>query len=367
MGCIVPMSERISGWVEDPRISWTGISPFGCLKGAAKAGRLSILHHTYGAFPRLLVSGTVPADVALVQVAPSDNGTWNLGVSVDYTAALLSTATLRVAQVNSRMPRTHGETQVDPALFDCVVEADRALPQLRLSKQASGVEEAIAANVRRLVRDGDCVEIGWGSLGDAVWHALAGKKDLGVHSGFLSDSVTDAMDAGVVTNRFKQVETGRTVGTVALGSDKLYRAVDDNPKFSMMPSTFTHATNVIEQIDRFTAINFALEVDLSGQANSEMTEGRYVGALGGLPDFANGAGLSHGGRSVIALRSRAAQMPGIVARLSNGNVSLPRSLVDFVVTEYGVAEITMMSLNERRSALVALAHPEDRARLMDYY
>jgi acyl-CoA hydrolase len=361
--CIVPQSEPVRALCSDPAVSWSGIGPFGPLREVQQNGRFKILPVRYSELPRRLRAGRLRADVALIQVSLNVDDEFCLGVAVDYTPALLDVARVKIAQINRSMPVTCGATRVDRAKFDAIVDADLPLPQIPALHFAS-VERAIGENIARLVPDGACLEIGWGSLGDAVASALTEKRDLGVHTGFLTDSVAELMSSGVVTNRRKAAFPGASLGTVAFGTlDRLYRAMHGNNQFSLQPSDISHSPVVMAAIDNFHAINFALEVDLAGQVNTEMINGRYRGAIGGLSDFVEGARRSTGGRTIFALRARNGSQPGIVPNFADGIVTVPRQMVDFVVTEYGIADISGANFVESRRALIAIAHPEDRSQL----
>lgn len=362
LGCIVPMSPVVERLCLDDRTRWTGVAPFGALFHAMAENRFDLRLLRYSQFPGMLLEGLIPADVALIQVKRLDDGSFNLGTTVDYSLALIEAAPIRVAQVNSRMPETCGETRVDPGLFSAVIESDVSLPFLT-SQPPSAADLEIAGHVARLVPDGACLEIGWGSLGDAIWRALSGKRDLGVHTGFMADAVAELVESGVISNRRKAVFNGITVGTVAFGTNTLYRALHRNELFALHPSDVTHASSVISANDNMIAINSALEVDLSGQVNTEMAGRSYRGAIGGLADFVEGARGSRGGRTIITLRSRRGRRSSIVQNLSHGNVTLPSHSVDYVVTEYGIAELSGKSLQERRRAMIAIAHPEEHRRL----
>lgn len=310
------------------------------------------------AVPQLLRMGLLPRDVALVQVAPADrDGYHSLGVSVDYLPAALECARLVIAEVNDRMPPSCGPVRIHRSRFAGVVNVDRELPQAPVAAP-SAAEARIAAQVAGLIPDGATVQLGIGRAPAAIAAALASHRGLGIHSGLLGDWVVDLMESGAVNNRGKGADAGVTVGGTALGTERLYRFLDRNPSVELRPVEQTHDVRVLARLSRFTAINAAVEVDLTGQVNAEMVGGRPVGAVGGQVDFMRGAVLSPGGRSIIVLPSTAhgGAVSRVVPRLTDP-VTTARSDVDVVVTEHGVAELRGKGLAARRHALLRVADP----------
>jgi len=362
--CIVPFSTHFTSNVIT-YFHFSGIGGYGFLEALERERRLEILPIRYSDLPRFLREGALKVDVALVQVSPkAEDDCHTFGAAADYTRALVDSARCVVAEVNSQAPVTLGDTSVLPSSFTAYVEVSRPLLEYR-SPEPDSVDLAVAENVARLIPDGATLEVGIGSLGEAVWRALSRKHDLGVHSGILTDSVADLMEAGVITNRRKTVDEGLTVGGVLFGTKRLYEFAHRNPRISLRAIEYTHNPCIASRLERFFAVNFALKVDLTGQVNAEVADGLHFGAVGGLPDFAEGAHRSHGGASIVALRSTAKRggVSRIVAHLDEGVVTLPRTNVDYVVTEFGIAELRGKSLRERARAMVNIAHPNFRGRL----
>jgi acyl-CoA hydrolase len=362
--CIVPFSTHFTSDVAT-YFHFIGIGGYGFLEALERERRLEILPVRYSDLPRLLRAGALKVDVALVQVSPrGKDDCHTFGAAADYTRTLVDTARYVLAEVNSQAPVTSGDTLVLPSSFTDHVEVSRPLLEYRVP-QPDSVDLAIAENVARLIPYGATLEVGIGSLGEAVWRALSRKQDLGVHSGILTDAIADLMEAGVITNRQKAVDEGLTVGGVLFGTRRLYEFAHRNPRISLRAIDYTHDPCIMSRLECFFSINFALEVDLTGQVNAEVADGLHFGAVGGLPDFAEGAHRSHGGASIIALRSttKRGRVSRIVAHLNKGVVTLPRTSVDYVVTEFGIAELRGRSLQERVRAMVSIAHPNFRGRL----
>ena len=327
----------------------------------ARADYVPLYYHEY---PRYVVEGHKP-DVAILHVTPPNKHGWcSFGTSVDFQRAAVD-----VAQVNDRMPRTLGDNRVHVTEIDWFVEANDPLPTIPASV-IGPVERAIGANCASLVRDGDCMQLGIGSIPDAVLKQLADKRDLGIHSEMLSDSVAGLMDAGVITNRRKQLNTGASVATFALGTQALYDFIDDNPAVYMAPVDYTNHPRVICQQDNMVAVNSAIQVDLMGQVCSETVGALQYSGPGGQVDFVRGANMSRGGRNIIALPSTARH--GTVSRISPmlpvGNaITTNRYDVNYIVTEYGIAKLWGKNLSERAEALIAIAHPDFREELRAAY
>jgi acyl-CoA hydrolase len=224
------------------------------------------------------------------------------------------------------------------------------------------VEKRIGEHVAGLVEDGATLQIGIGALPETILGALREHRNLGVHSGLVNDTVADLMEAGVITNSAKTVDPFTTVAGMVMGTERIFSFADRNPAIQLRATSYTHDPKVLAAQSRLVAINAAIEVDLTGAVNAELAAGTYVGAVGGAVDFARGARLSRGGLSVVALPSATATASRIVPRLS-GPVSTPRSEVDVVVTEHGVADLRGRTLGQRREAMLAVAHPDHRAQL----
>lgn len=307
-----------------------------------------------------------PPDAALVQVSPPNaKGYCSLGISVDYTHEAVKQARLVIAEMNDQMPFTYGHSLVHVKDLDCIVTTSRPLLAVP-SGSLNEVERKIGYYVAELISDGSTVQLGIGSVPNGVLAALRGHQRLGVHSGLISDSLIPLMESGVITNEHKQINRGRVSAGSVAGSEQLYCYVDQNPAVSLLPCNVTHDISIIAQIKNFVAINSALEVDLSGQINAERIDGLDVGGVGGQMNFLTGANVSEGGKSIIALPStnRQGTKSRIVPTIScSVAVTSVKSEVNYVVTEYGAAELFGKSMNERASALVNIAHPQFRESL----
>lgn len=329
------------------------------------AGGLDILPANYSTLPELVRTGALRLDCVFLQAAPCAGG-YNLSLMVDYLADALDGARVVVAEVNDLLPVTFGDTAVAANDVDHVIHVSRPALEI-VSRPARELEKEIGRHVCRLIGDGDTLEVGLGSLPDAVLECLHGKRDLGIHSGTIGDRVADLVEAGVVTNARKPVDTGKCVTATLLGSGQLYRWAHKNTAVEVRSPRYTHDIAVHAQIPNLVGINSVLEVDLTGQFNSETVGGRHVGVIGGQSDFMRGAIRSPGGRNIVVMEATARKgaISRIVPRLSDGIVTAARAEADFVVTEYGIAELRGRTLCERACALIAVAHPDFRHRLRE--
>jgi len=328
-------------------------------------GALDVLPVSYSALPDLVASGRLRIDVVLLQLA-ADVDAFNLSLMVDHLADAVAGAQTVVAEINDLLPVTYGDTRVESAQVDHVITVSRR-PFEVVARPALAIEKEIAAHVSRLIGDGATLQIGLGSLPDAILESLTDKKDLGVHSGTIGDRVADLVDAGVITNRKKPIDTGQCVAGTLLGSQRLYRWAHRNSFLAMRSPRYTHDILVHAAIPRLVGINTAIEVDLTGQMNAEIAQGRHVGMVGGHGDFMRGCLRSQGGRGIIAMEATARNgaVSRIVPRLSGGIVTTPRSDADIIVTEYGIAELRGCTVSERARQLVAIAHPSFRRSLSE--
>jgi acyl-CoA hydrolase len=285
---------------------------------------------------------------------------------VDYLADALSSARVVTAEVNDQLPVTYGDTNVAKHDVDHVIHVSRPLPEIA-SRPARGPEREIGRHVSRLIRDGDTLEVGLGFLPDAILQCLHDKHDLGIHSGTIGDRVAELAEAGIVTNAKKPVDTGKCVTATLLGTSKLYRWAHKNKQLEVRSPRYTHDIAVHAQIPNLVGINSVLELDLTGQFNSETVGGRHVGVIGGQSDFMRGAIRSPGGRNIVVLEATARKgtISRIVPRLSDGVVTAARAEADIIVTEYGIAELRGRTLQERARALIAVAHPDFHHQLQD--
>ncbi|MBD9483695.1 acetyl-CoA hydrolase/transferase family protein [Pseudomonas sp. PDM14] len=338
----------------------------GANRELANAGVLDILPCHYSQLPEMIRSGALRIDVLLLQLAPADgNGRYSLSLAHEYLLPALDSARVVIAEVNQQAPRTYGERTLGADDIDFILHSDRA----PLENPPSRIREAdaqIAWHIAGLVEDGATLQMGIGAIPDAVLGALADHHDLGVHSGSLGDGVARLMQSGAITNARKSLDRGVSVGGILLGSRLLHDFAHDNPAILLRSTAYTHDPDVLASQERLVAINSAVEVDLSGQVNSEVAAGGYIGAVGGALDFLRGARRSHGGLPIIALPSTAGSASRIVARLS-GPVTIPRSEAGLIVTEHGVADLRGLSLRQRLRAMLDIAHPTHRASLEEQF
>jgi len=342
-----------------------GFSGYGAIGGAAplaRAGRLDPVPAQYSRLPGMFADGTLPADVVLLQLAPGrDGGPPCIALSHDYIAAAARRARLVIAELNPAAPWSFGAELPADLRIDVLVEA--AHPPVELAPARIGeAERRIAALVAGRVPDGAVLETGIGAVPDAILSALSGHRDLGIHSGMIGDRFAELIGSGVVTNALKPFDAGVTVAGSLFGSAKLFAFADRNTSIRLSPPAVTHGIGVMARIPGFTAINSAIEVDLSGQVNGEVAGDAYVGAVGGQVDFVRGALAAEGGRSVIALPSTAkgGAVSRIVADLAGRPVTCLRSDADLVVTEWGIAELRGRGLAERARRMIAIADPAYR-------
>ena len=336
------------------------------LRQAVDEGRADFVPIFLSDIPRLFTSRAIPLDVALVQVsAPDRHGYCTLGTSVDAALAAALAARQVVAEINERMPRTHGNTLIHIDRLAAFTQTNRPLPTHE-SRPSTPTEEAIGEHAAKLVPDGGTLQMGIGAIPDAVLRRLFDKHDLGIHTEMFSDSVVDLVEAGVVTNRRKHLHPGRIITSFVIGTERLYEFVNDNPFVEFHPCDHTNDTARIRRNDHVVAINSALEVDLSGQVCADSIGFRIYSGIGGQMDFIRGSALSRGGRPIIALPSTAARgaVSRIVPALKTGSgVVTTRGHVHWVVTEYGAVNLFGLSLRQRAEALISIAHPDFRAGL----
>lgn len=322
----------------------------------------------FSEIPSLFTDGYLPLDVAMVQVSPPDKyGFVSLGVSIDYTRTAIENAKLVIAQVNDQMPRTHGDTFVHVSEIDWFVEYSYPIIELKPAK-ITDVERAIGEYCASLIENGSTLQLGIGSLPDAVLLFLNDKKDLGIHSEMLSDGVIDLIESGVVNNKKKTLHKGKIVVSFLMGTRRLYDFADDNPMIHMAPVDYVNDPYVIAQNDKMVAINSCVQVDLMGQVASESVGLKQISAVGGQVDFVRGANISKGGKSIIAMPSTAAggKISKIVPFLDKGAaVTTNRNDVRYIVTEYGIAFMKGKTLRERARALINIAHPDFRPQLIE--
>jgi acyl-CoA hydrolase/GNAT superfamily N-acetyltransferase len=337
------------------------------VRQAVQEGRADYMPVFLSEIPKLIRSGRVRIDVALIQVSPPDaHGYVSLGVSVDVVRAAVDTAELVLAEVNPRMPRTLGASSLHVDAISRFADVDRPLPELN-TDLPDEVALQIGRNVAELVPDGATLQIGIGKIPNAVLASLESRHDLGVHTEMCSDGLMELVEAGVVNGRRKNLLRDKLVTSFLMGSRKLYDWAHDNPAIEMRPSEFTNDPVTIARNHRMIAINSALAVDLTGQVASDTLMGRFFSGIGGQVDFIRGAARSRNGKAIIALPSTAAGggASRIQAAFEEGaGVVTSRGDVHHVVTEYGVADLWGKNIRQRSLALIEIAHPDFRSELL---
>jgi acetyl-CoA hydrolase len=289
------------------------------------------------------------------------DGTFGLGLGADYVASLLDRARVVIAEVNDQVPDLNCAQHLSPDQLDVIVSVSRP-PAEYPAPSPRDIEDVIAGNVAGLIPDGATIQLGIGSMPSAVARRLRDHRDLGVHSGMITDAVAELIEAGVVTGAGKSVDRGLVVTGFLMGTQRLMKLAASDPAITLRDTRYTHNPAVLAAQAKLIAINSATEVDLTGQANTETAAGQYVGAVGGAVDFARGAARSPGGVPIIALPSTAGSASRIVARLS-GPVTLARADTGVIVTEYGVADLRGLTLRQRRERMLSIAHPDHRTAL----
>ncbi|MCI2062692.1 MAG: 4-hydroxybutyrate CoA-transferase [Eubacteriaceae bacterium] len=342
----------------------------GSTRDAVNTGRGDYTPTFFYAVPELIYQGKLKVNVALVQVTPpDDHGYVSLGVSVDYTKAALEEADYVIAQVNSNMPRTMGDSFVHVNDIDAFVLHD--MPIIELPPARIGdTEMAIGRYCASLIEDGDTLQLGIGAIPDAVLGFLKDKKDLGIHTEMFSDGVVDLVEAGVITNKKKTLKPGKMISTFLMGTKKLYDFVNNNPNVEMYPVDYVNDPRVIMLNDNMVSINSCVQVDLMGQVASESIGQKQISGVGGQVDFIRGAAMAKNGRSIIAMPSTAAHgtVSKIVPYLDHGSaVTTSRNEVQYIVTEYGIADLKGKTLRQRAEALIDIAHPDFREALIKEY
>lgn len=317
--------------------------------------------------PNLFSSGQLPLDAALIQVSPPDeHGKCSLGISVDIVKSAARNASLVIAEVNPRMPRTMGRSFLHAYDFDVLVPVDRPLIEVLPPEPTEDIQR-IGEYIAALVEDGSTVEFGIGAIPQSVTAYLMQKRNLGIHTEMFTDSIIDLIEAGVVNGSRKSLDHGKVVASFCMGSQKLYDYIDDNPVFAFFPTEYVNDPFTIARQNRQVAINVALEVDLTGQVCADSLGTRFFSGIGGQVDFNRGAARSKGGRAIIGLPSTAKDgtVSRIVTSLSKGaGVVTTRGDVHYVVTEYGMAYLHGKSVQERAIALISIAHPDFREQLV---
>ena len=347
------------------RFRLRGLNGAGTARTLTAANVLDIIPASVSAVPGLVRSRVIPVDILLLRVRPHPKpGYFTAGVMADFLPAMVQAARCVIAEIDERLPITAQDALVEAKDIDVLTQCD-ADEVLMPDPEPTDIDMRVAAHVAGLIPDGATIQLGVGGLPVAVCRALMQHKDLGVHSGVISDIVVDLVEKGVITNARKGIDAGRIVTGGLFGSRRLMNFADGNQRIEIRCSEYTHNQQVLARLPNLYAINSGVEVDLTGNVNSEIAAGRYLGAIGGLPDFVRGAIASNGGRSIIALPSTTpdGKHSRIVAILAGRPISVPRGDIDLVVTEYGVADLRGRSFSERAERLRAIAHPDFRDRL----
>ncbi|MBP6003291.1 MAG: acetyl-CoA hydrolase/transferase family protein [Pyrinomonadaceae bacterium] len=335
------------------------------VRKAVQSGRGDYIPVFLSEIPALFRRNVLPLDVALIHVSPPDkHGFCSLGVSVDIAKAAVETAKIVIAQVNPNMPRTIGDALVDVRDIDFLVEVNIPLPEQAMPV-LSDTDRAIGNHIAELIEDGATLQMGIGTIPNAVLASLKNHKHLGIHTEMFSDGLIDLVESGVVTGERKIKHPGKIVAGFVMGTRRLYDFVDDNPQVLMLDIAYVNDSSVIRRNPKVTAVNSAIEVDLTGQVCADSIGTKQYSGVGGQMDFIRGASLSEGGMPIIALPSTTTHGDSkIVPFLKTGaGVVTTRAHVHYIVTEYGVANLYGKNLRQRAAELVTIAHPDHREAL----
>lgn len=333
------------------------------IREAVNDGRADYIPVFLSDIPDLFNKRILTIDVALVQVSPPDaHGYCSLGTSVDIARSAVNMAKQVIAQINPKIPRTHGDGLIHMSRFTHTVYHEEDLPEVNYGANTSDNEVAIGKHIASMIEDGSTLQMGIGTIPDAVLKSLTGHKDIGIHTEMLSDGVIDLFESGVINNRKKKIHPNKAVTGFAAGTRRLYDYVDDNPAINFLDIDYVNNPHVIRRNPNVVAINSAIEVDLTGQVCSDSIGSLQYSGIGGQMDFMRGAALSEGGKPIIALTSRTHKgVPRIVPHLKDfAGVVTTRGHIHYVVTEYGIAYLYGKNLRQRAKALIDIAHPDDR-------
>ncbi len=336
------------------------------IRSAINTGRGNYVPIFLSEISRLFEKDILPVDVALLHVSPPDkHGLCSLGVSVDVARAAAKFAKYIIAQVNPKMPRTHGDGFIHLDQINALVETDDNLPEVNYAASITDCDCTIGRFVAELVEDRSTLQLGIGAIPDAVLESLGHCKDLGIHTEMFSNGVIDLIKKGVITNKYKKKHRGKTVTSFAIGSRELYSFIDDNPQFAFLEAEYVNDGRIIRTNPKVVAINSAIEIDLTGQVCADSIGTYQYSGVGGQMDFIRGASLSEGGKPVIAMASATKKGASkIVPYLKQGaGVVTTRAHVHYVVTEYGVAYLYGKNLRQRAYELMRIAHPDHREAL----
>lgn len=339
-----------------------GLGGLGETSFLSRAGVLEVLPIRLSTVSSLFRVGTLRADVVFVQLSePNADGICSTGFIGDHIKDAMLHARVVIGEINRHVPYTYGDTSVALADLDYFVRNDDEPVRWPAGKRSASADH-IAATIAQLIPDGATLQLGIGAIPEALCDALRDKNDLGVHSGMIGDSVVDLVEAGVITNARKPIDTGVTVTGLIFGTERSAAWADHNQRLAVRSLDYTHSAAILAQLPDLYAVNSAIEIDATGQINAELMGDAYAGGIGGQLDFAQAAMSSERGRSIIALPSTAAggTVSRIVPRLAGGVVTTPRSNADLFVTEYGVADLRGASIEQRIARMAQIAHPDHR-------
>lgn len=316
--------------------------------------------------PKLFRTGTLPLNVAIVQVSPpDDHGFCSLGTSIDAAFAACETAPILLAQVNPKMPRTFGDSNIHYSRFHAMVWHEAELPALDYGEKSNPIIEQIGTNVANLIEDGSTLQAGIGAIPDAVLKKLIDRKDLGIHTEMFSDGVIPLIENGVITNKYKKVRKGKTVTAFSAGTKRLYDFLNNNTSVEFVDVAYVNDPTIILRNPKVVAINSALEIDLTGQICADSIGTYQYSGIGGQMDFMRGAALSEGGKPIIAIPSTTNKgVSRITPVLNQGaGVVTTRGHAHYIITEYGVVNLFGKNMEQRSNLLISIAHPEHREEL----
>lgn len=336
------------------------------IREAVSEGRADYIPVFLSDIPDLFNKKILTIDVALVQVSPPDaHGYCSLGTSVDIARSAVNMAKYVVAQVNPKVPRTHGDGLIHISRFSKMVYHEEDLPEVNYGVNTTENEMAIGKHIAGMIEDGSTLQMGIGTIPDAVLKSLTNHKNLGIHTEMLSDGVIDLFESGVINNSLKKIHPHKAVTGFAAGTRRLYDYVDDNPAINFLDIDYVNNPHVIRRNPNMVAINSAIEVDLTGQVCSDSIGSLQYSGIGGQMDFMRGAALSEGGKPIIALTSRTHKgVPRIVPHLKDfAGVVTTRGHIHYVVTEFGIAYLYGKNLRQRAKALIDISHPDDQEEL----
>jgi len=360
---LMPMSEAPYTSADASQLAVRTLLAGQGLRQAVNEGRAAAVRVRVSEIPAIYHSRQLTADVLLLQVsAPNSEGVMSLGISVDYMRAVLEQCPTVVAELNPRMPFTSGDTLLRPEQVDFFIES-AGPPLIVEAVESTPIDCQIAQHVAGLIANGAVLQIGIGAIPDRVLGELSHLRDLGVHSGIITDSLLPLLESGVVNNETKKEFRGRCVTPMAIGTQKFYDFLHRNPNIEFQSCALTHDFDTLKEIDGLTTINSVLQIDLAGNANAERLGRKFISSPGGLLDFARGASAARHGCSIVALRSASKDgrqsniLPGLPADCP---IIVTERDIDYVVTECGVARLRGLSPERRAEQLIAIAHPDFR-------